>query len=199
MRADPSIQYAPIELSPQAPPEPPGWLRALFEWLGDVLAPLGQSFGLSWPVFRWVLLGIGVALALLLLWRLVSPTLAWRPRAASEEQPWTPDRTDAVALLEEADRLAAQGHYGEATHLLLRRSVEQIAAARADWVEPSSTARELAALPALPQAARDAFGVIAERVERNLFALRSLGADDWRAAREAYADFALQRLPATNA
>jgi len=33
--------------------------------------------------------------------------------------------------------------------------------------------------------------VIAERVERSLFALRRLGADDWQAARAAYADFAL--------
>ena len=30
------------------------------------------------------------------------------------------------ALLEDADRLAAQGRYGEAAHLLLQRSVSQI-------------------------------------------------------------------------
>ena len=59
------------------------------------------------------------------------------------------------------------------------------------WLEPSSTAREIAALPALSQAARGAFATIAERVERSLFALRSLSADDWHAARAAYAEFAL--------
>ena len=36
-----------------------------------------------------------------------------------------------------------------------------------------------------------AFATIAERVERSLFALRTLSADDWHAARAAYADFAL--------
>lgn len=195
VRADDSIQYSPFELPEEQPPEPPGWLRSIFEWLADLLAPVGELLGMSWPVFKWVLLGIGVVLLALLLWRLVSPALAWRPKPGIEEEAWVPDRTQAIALLEEADRLAAEGRYDEATHLLLQRSVGQIAAARPDWVEPSSTARELAALPALPEAARGAFAVIAERVERSLFALRRLGAEDWQAARAAYADFALARLP----
>jgi hypothetical protein len=78
--------------------------------------------------------------------------------------------------------------------LLLKRSVGQIADARPDWLGPSSTAREIAALPALPERARGAFTTIAERVERSLFALRRLSADDWQAARAAYADFALHDL-----
>ena len=98
---------------------------------------------------------------------------------------------EALALHDDADRLAAEGRYDEATHLLLKRSVGQIAAARPGLLEPSSTAREIAELPALSEAARGAFALIAGRVERSLFALRSLTADDWRAARAAYADFAL--------
>ena len=194
VRGDASIQYAPVEIPQQQPPEPPGWLRAFFEWLGDLLAPVGELLGMSWPVFKWVLLAIGVVLVLVLLWRLLAPALAWRPKAEIENDEWVPDPTQAIALLEEADRLAAEGRYDEATHLLLQRSVGQIAAAWPDWVEPSSTARELAALSTLPETARNAFGVIAARVERSLFALRSLGAEDWQAARDAYADFALQRL-----
>ena len=97
----------------------------------------------------------------------------------------------ALALLEDADRLAAEGRFDEATHLLLKRSVGQIAAARPDLLEPSSTAREIAELPALSEAARGAFALIAGRVERSLFALRRLSVDDWDAARAAYADFAL--------
>ena len=94
-------------------------------------------------------------------------------------------------LLDDADRLAAEGRYDEATHLLLKRSVGQIARARPDLLAPSSTAREIADLRALPEAARGSFAVIAERVERSLFALRGLSADDWQAARAAYAEFAL--------
>ena len=96
--------------------------------------------------------------------------------------------------MEEADRLAGEGRFEEATHLLLQRSVNQIATAQPGWVEPSTTARELAALQALPHSARSAFGTIAERVERSLFALRSLDRGDWETARAAYAEFALARL-----
>lgn len=197
VRADETIQFTPVDLPERQ--EPPGWLTALFEALGDLFAPIGRALGLSWPVFKWVLLGLGVLLAGYLLWRLLAPVFDRPRQSAAAEPEWAPDRAEALALLEDADRLAAEGRYDEATHLLLRRSVAQIAAARPDWVEPSSTARELAALAALPDAARTAFAAIAERVERSLFALRSLGAEDWQAAREAYAEFALQRLPGRGA
>jgi len=120
--------------------------------------------------------------------------LDFKQQAKAEDDHWVPQEAEALALLEEADRLAAAGDYDEATHLLLKRSVGQIAAARPEWVDPSSTARELAVLAALPDGARSAFAIIAERVERSLFALRKLGAEDWQAARAAYAEFALQSL-----
>jgi hypothetical protein len=113
-----------------------------------------------------------------------------------EEPEWIPDRDAAVALLEDADRLAADGRFGEAAHLLLQRSVHHIAEARPDWLQPASTAREIAVLPMLPERARQAFGAISTRVERSLFALRELDAADWQAARAAYAEFALQRFQA---
>ena len=53
---------------------------------------------------------------------------------------------------------------------------------------------DFTALPALPDRARNAFGIIAERVERSLFALIPLGREDWQAARTAYADFAIREL-----
>lgn len=192
VRADESIQFAPIENEPS--PEPPSWLGDFFEFLAKFFEPLGKMFGASWPVVKWVLLAFGAALLLYILWKLLEPVLDFRLRAKVEAEEWTPPEEEALALLEEADRLAAAGDYDEATHLLLKRSVGQIALARPDWVDPSSTARELAALPALPLAARKAFGTIAERVESSLFALRKLGADDWQAARAAYAEFALQPL-----
>lgn len=194
VRADDSIQYAPVDVPRPEPPDL-GWLEDLAKWLGDLFSPAGQALGGSWPVLKWVLIAATVAALLFLLWRLLAPVLERAPRPGEGQDDWAPHHADALALLEEADRLAAEGRYDEATHLLLRRSVGQIAAARPDWVEPSSTARELAALPALPEAARAAFRVIAERVERSMFALRQLGRDDWDAARAAYAEFALQHLP----
>ncbi len=190
------IQYTP--LPPMKLPETPGWLKQLGEWLRWIFEPLGRALGLSWPVIEKVLIALAVLAVVFLLWRLVlQPLLARRRKpGAPAEQPWAPGRAFAVALLEDADRLAAAGRFGEAAHLLLQRSVHHIAEARPGWLRPASTAREIALLPMLPEPARRAFGIIAARVERSLFALRELDAADWQTAREAYAEFALQDLPA---
>jgi hypothetical protein len=196
LRADSDIQFAPLQ--PPAPAETPDWLRELGEFLGrlfgpigDALSALGSALGMTGQAMMWLVIAIGVTIVLFLAWRLLSPLSLRRRQLEQTEPEWTPDAGEAMALLEDADRLAAEGRYDEATHLLLKRSVGQIAEARPDLLEPSSTAREIAALPALPQAARGAFATIAERVELSLFALRSLSADDWHAARAAYAEFAL--------
>ena len=189
MRADDSIQYAEVAMPEQAPP--PDWWVRFMEWLADVMAPVGSFFVYVWPVLFWVLVGTGIALLAYLIWRTFGPDLQARRSHAEKAEEWVPDQHEALALLEEADRLAAAGQYDEATHLLLKRSVGQIALARPDLVEPSSTARELSAELRIPEGARTAFAVIAGRVERSLFALTALSANDWQAARDAYADFAL--------
>lgn len=201
LRADENLQFEPVTI-PEIPPRQPTWfeewLIEVFRFLGEVFAPVGAMLGASWFWLQWVLLAAVAGLVLMLLVRLLGP-LSMNRRTPDEvlaETEWQPDRAATLALLEDADRLAAEGRFDEATRLLLQRSVSHIAAARPDWVEPSSTARELAALPALPDSARAAFRAIAERVERSLFALRALDRADWDAARAAYADFALARLTA---
>lgn len=199
VRADGDIQYAP--LPPIKPPEPPDWLKTLGEWLRAIFEPLGQAIGLSWPVIEKVLVALALLCAVWLIWRLiVSPLIELRRgRVPAAEPEWTPDRAAATALLEDADRLAAEGRFAEAVHLLLQRSVGHIADSRPDWLMPASTAREIAAFPLLPERARTAFSAIAARVERSLFALRDLDAADWTAARAAYADFALADLKTAQA
>lgn len=202
LRADGDIQYGPVApAAPPTPPETPEWLKDLAQWLSELLrdafSPIGELLGLSWPALQKVGIGLGVLIVLAILWFwVIRPMLdARRPGGAEEAPEWAPDRAAAAALLADADRLAAEGRYGEASHLLLQRSVHHIAEARPDWLEPASTAREIAVLPMLPERARLAFSTIAARVERSLFALRSLDAADWQAARAAYAEFALHRLP----
>ncbi|RZJ97994.1 MAG: hypothetical protein EOO76_17745 [Novosphingobium sp.] len=201
LRADDAIQYAPVPPYKPNIPVWPEWLKRLMRALGDfletVFKPLGELFGLSWPWMQKLGIALAGVAVIAVLWFVVIRPLMNRRRGAqgdAETPAWLPDRAAAVALLEDADRLAAEGRYGEAVHLLLRRSVHHIAEARPDWLSPASTAREIAGLPSLPWDARQAFTAIATRVERSLFALRDLDLADWQAARAAYADFALQRL-----
>lgn len=194
MRGASDIQFAPVApIKPPEPPIPPEWLIRFGEWLKKLFGGLGDWAGIPWATFEKILIGLAILGAAILLWAVLRPLIARlrAPRPDRPEPAWTPDRHQALALLEDADRLAAQGRYDEAAHLLLQRSVGQIAAARPDWLNPASTAREIAGILALPAAARAAFTTIAGRVERSRYALRPLAADDWQAARKAYADFAL--------
>lgn len=192
VRRSGEIQFAP--LPPIQPPETPAWLEWVSRMLRAIFGPLAEGLVAAWPVIEKLLIGGAVILALLLVWRLAVPLLKRFGSRRSGADEWLPAHEDALALLEDADRLAAEGRYGEAAHLLLQRSVGHIRAARPEALFPASTAREIATLPQLPQAARAAFATIADRVERSLFALRALDARDWSAARAAYADFALAEL-----
>lgn len=197
LRESGDIQFEPVVL--QQKPREPGLIERFFQWLGDLLRPLGEAIGLSWPVIEKVLIALLVLLVLVVLWYLVGRPLLDRmrqPAPDAQEPDWTPDRGAALALLDDADKLAAAGRYAEAVHLLLQRSVGHIADARPEWLHPASTAREIAGFAMLPESARAAFGVIAARVERSRFALRDLDSADWEAARGAYADFALAEFSA---
>lgn len=210
LRADPAVQFTLAP--PSAPPAPPAWFKGLvhfFEWLGHVLAPVGRFF--AWltsfmpaaPYARILLWGvIAIALAALL-WLVVERVRygQWRmprrrARAATpveleQEEEWQPDIAQGRAWLDEADALAAKGLFADAVHHLLFRSIEDIRKRRPQVVRPALTSRELAAASAIPAGARELFASIALHVERSLFGGRPVSADDWRAARAAYADFAI--------
>ena len=188
------IQYAPVPKVEIKPPQLPAWLEALARFLARLLEPLGRLLGKGWGTIEIVLLALAVIGAVWIAWSLLWPLWRDRKPRAAPQPGWAPPREAALALLEDADRLAAQGRFGEAAHLLLQRSVHHIASARPDWLSPSSTAREIGAIRDLPGDARQAFATIAREVERSLFAMRGLMAQDWQRAREAYARFALQDL-----
>jgi len=165
----------------------PGWLS----WIGDALQFIA-------PVLQWVF-WIGLALvAALILYAIVREILRMRappakpvkPRRTAEEQ-WRPDARAARDLLADADALAAQGRYAEASHLLLLRSVQDIEKHQPRMVRVSLTTREIAKLKALPDTARPAFDLIGRMVERSLFGGAPVGADDFAECRQAYEAFAL--------
>lgn len=185
------LQFTPL---PNWTPAPtPDWVKALIRCLRNLFEPVGRALGLSWPVMEKILIGLLVLGLALLLWRIgVGLWAMRRPAPAAPE--FHLDAAAARALLDEADALAAQGRFDEATHLLLLRSLEHIAAARPSALTPASTAREIAALDFLSAPARATFGRIAALVEQGRYALHPLGAQDWATARAAYADFAARPL-----
>ncbi|RWL18155.1 MAG: DUF4129 domain-containing protein [Mesorhizobium sp.] len=181
--SDKSIQF---DLPAYVPPQPPDWLKPLLDllsWLGPYMIYLFWGAVIS-----------GAAVILLLVF-LEMKGIAWRlpwqraQRETEAEEAWRPDAGAAQILLSEADALAARGDYDEAVHLLLRRSVADIAGRLPDFLRPSLTARDIAAAASVPAKARVAFTEIARIVEAALFARRPVGAEGWRQARGAYERF----------
>ena len=108
------------------------------------------------------------------------PTLSGLGASASDAA------AKAAVRLAEADRLAAEGLYAEAAHMLLLRSVADVESGRPGRIRPSFTSRDIAALPELGPEPRAAFSLIAGVVERALFGGRPLDAEAWRTCRSAY-------------
>ncbi|MBL6854573.1 MAG: DUF4129 domain-containing protein [Alphaproteobacteria bacterium] len=168
-------------------PPIPDWLK----WLGKLLE--GHGTAVTWFLYVCAaafILTIAIALIRqywhLLRWRKTdtarkewAPVEAWRPTAAQARQ-----------LLTDADALAAQGHYGEAVHLLLLRSIEDIETHRPRLLRRAQTSREIAGLNELPESARPAFRGIARAVERARFAGEAIGAAEFARCRKDYESFA---------
>ncbi len=191
-RAMGDIQFAPLKPIVTPPTPPPRWLVDFLKALGRLIEPIGAWLGSHARVIEIGAIGLLVAAVGWFAW------ILWRDRpdrraAVPIEPTWAPDAAAATALLADAAALADAGQFDAAVHLLLRRSFDDIAAARPEWLTPASTAREITGIPALPGAARTAFAVIAREVERSRYALHPLGLADWIRARDAYAAFAVPR------
>ena len=190
IRADSSIQFDLPWHKPDVQP-PPRWLTELFDALGSFVKWVGDG----WTVLLWL---AGAAAVLAILFVAYAPLREWLAARLGREptaqaRRWTPDATAARALLEDADTLAAQGHYAQAVRLILHRSIEDIEAWRGDPLRPSLTSRDIAAFDAMPDMARGIFARIVADVERSLFGGAPLTQADWIRARADYAGFALGR------
>ena len=182
---EPGLQFEFEALPP--PPTLPDWLLAVFRFLG----------GLQ-PLFEVVFWAAIAGLAGLIIYFVARETLrhyrSRRPREAHAgvvEPDWRPPAAKARALLSDADRLAAEGRFAEAVHLLLFRSIEDIEAKRPHAVKPALTSRDIFALSALPDAARRALGRLVAAVEWSYFAGRTVDASIFSECRRAYEEFAL--------
>jgi hypothetical protein len=190
VRRDPAIQFDFSVLTvPQI--HLPHWLEAFLRGSGTV----GKAVAPVITIVFWAGVGVGVlAVVLLILTEVMGVRLPdWR-RSLRPVRPaltdFAPDRRRALALLEDADRLAGQGRFDEAARLILRRGIEDIEARRPRLVRPALTAREIASLADVPATARACFAGMAAIVERSAFAGRTLGLEDFGGCRAAYERFA---------
>jgi hypothetical protein len=179
LMADKTLQTVMPGIDPPKPP--PDWLIAI----GKALIAIGPYIGYIIGFFVVVGLGLIVFLIVRELW---GTQLGWKKpdKDKAGVTDWRPDRDKARVLLEDADALAAQGRFDEAVHMLLLRGVADITARRPRLIGPALTSRDIAALPELPAAARPAFGLIAEIVERSYFGGRPVDQPGWLEARQAY-------------
>lgn len=128
------------------------------------------------------LLVVGVVLASLLQRRRLGPL----PRAA-EVAPAAPPEPDLARPLDEAERLAGEGLYDQAVHVLLLRSLRVLA--EAQGLPISLTSREIVRDVTMPEDAREALAGLVGEVETSLFGGRPVEAASWTRCRERYASF----------
>lgn len=180
--ADNTLQFRMKGIAP--PPKPPNWLE-----------PLMKALHAMGPVLSWIF-WIVVALAVLgVVWLIVREVVKIRlpqkhARLNISDPLWRPQAAQALALLADADILAAQGEFAAATHLLLTRSIQDIDGRLPNTVRPALTARDIGALARLPEAARPTFARIARVVEASLFGGAAVDRTAWLDCRDAYEAFA---------
>ncbi|MES1158345.1 MAG: hypothetical protein ABUL42_00470, partial [Terricaulis silvestris] len=181
--ADHTLQFHFEEAAKRPPPDPNAfkWLEALY------------------PFFR-VLFWIGVtALAVLVIYMIVREVIArWPTRGGAKKGEealpvveFRPTQARARALLEEADRLAREGRYGEAARVILHRSIDDMESTLSIPISPAMTSREIAGIERLSQRVRDVFSKIALAVEISLFGERDLSQAQYQECRALYESFAL--------
>jgi len=167
----------------------------VFRKIGDFFQAAAKLFEPLGPAIPYILIGLAIALVALLLSPVVRMMISSRFEKLFQrhqlraDTPWRPTKQAVTALLGDIDRLAADGQYDEAVHLLLVRSVADINAFRPDLVRRHYTARDIGAHPLLPEAARPAFAEIVRWVEKSYFAGIPAGKAGFDACRAAYVAF----------
>jgi hypothetical protein len=184
--ADASLQF---QFTRHVVPPPPSWLTALAKML-QALGPAVRI--LVWAVVAAVVLGAVflIVRAVVRYRRRFKPYRVGGPSLGADPASLQPTGARALALLEEADRLAAQQRFEEAAHVLLFRTIADVESRRPRAVRPALTSRDIAGLDQIPSRARDALAIIVERVEHGFFGGRPVGAAEFAACRGAYMTFA---------
>lgn len=152
-------------------------------------------------IIRIVFIAAFVVGGLLLLFYIVNalPSLAATLRRRSAEPGESAvasavddaDRERLDVALAEADRLARQGAYGAALHLLLLYCLNELRRRFGLGLPPSLTSREILGLSVLPEARRSGLSVIVSAVEISHFGGRPVDEETYRSCRQRCEDVVL--------
>jgi hypothetical protein len=175
------LQFDFARATPEPPP--PHWLEVLVKALVAAAPVLKYVF--------WIGVAVGAALVLWLAVRDLGPPRLRRRRAAGPTTvDWRPERAAALSLLEQADALAAEGRFGDAIHLLLFRSIDDLVEKAPGAAPAAFTSRDIVGAAPIPDEPRQAFARIVAAVERTFFGGRPADGADFRRCRGDYETFA---------
>lgn len=195
LEADESLQRERPEWEPEATEFEPPRERSGPNPIAEAIAAFFQAVG---PILGYLLVIIIILAILAGLYMVFGESITLRGRQKektigpdiSTVPDLRPEEARAQALLEDADRLAAEGRFAEAVHLLLFRSIDDIQEKRSGVIGRSLTSREIGALGILPDAVREALLPIIRIVERSFFGGRDVDESGWKQARASYESFA---------
>jgi hypothetical protein len=150
---------------------------------------LPAELGAVAEMLLYLLLAAGIVLAVFALvqrLRSRSASAGLEPPEAPREEavPRRPERP--APELDDAGRLAAEGRWDEALHMLLLQAIRILSGRLPAPLPPSSTSRELLRLVPLSAEARQAFAGMVRAVELSLFGGAPVGPEEYRENRERF-------------
>jgi hypothetical protein len=173
------LEIEPIELPEMW--DAPDWLARIVE------------------ILFWLLIGVGVLLAVFYLGREVPAWLGRRRQLKSGAAPMVQGTPVAdsqlIDALGRADRLAAEGQFAEALHLLLLHSIDYLKRHLGAVYGDSSTAREILQRSRLPDHGRRSLGAIVDAAEISYFGGRPVDGGIYADCRQHYQTFAFGGSP----
>jgi len=182
---DPGYQTALPAAGQTGPEEEPEGSPGGADEGGGAWPVLVPALGVLAPLATLVLyVLIGAAVLLILSWIVLEAVNRRRGREPGpgakaepgEEGETAPERD---AVLDDASRLAAEGRYGEAIHVLLLVAIRQLAERSRVTLPPSRTSRELVRLLPLGAESRETFAELVRSVELSLFGGVAAGPEDY--------------------
>ena len=186
IKRDEAYQFVLADPIPRRPPS--AFEKAIGRFIDAIFSILG-------PLLRivfWIGVGVLALGAAYLIGRAIYETRFAKIPTKEEVEPgiplYQPAEAQARILLDEVDKLAAEGRYGEAVHTLLFRSIQDIDRNRPNVVRRSLTSREIGKLSVLTSKARTAFSTIAGVSELAHFGGVAVNKNGFETARLAYAE-----------